>query len=147
MFILKCLCEDWPAWDRFWYSVYPEWVKHENRCSQLRIQEAFCCFSWNGTIISEMVLAMEGSWDLVLMSEGTKAGRGKVLPHPSPARSGDEPWLCGDCTHWTWGTFANSDNQIVLETTQHKLSAASGGTFKWLHTGKTLLNHLLLCFD
>lgn len=62
-----------------------------------------------------MLLGMERSWHLVLMSEGTKEGWGKVLPHTSPARPGDEPRRCGNCTHWTWGTFANNKNQMVLE--------------------------------
>lgn len=77
-----------------------------------------------------MVLGMERSWHLVLMSEGTKTGQRKVLPHTSPTKSGDEPQLCGGCMHWTRGSFANSDNQMVLETIQHKLSATSGVTFK-----------------
>lgn len=80
--------------------VYPEWVKHENRCSQLRMQEALCYLSWSGTI-SGMVLGMERSWHSVLMSEGIKAGQRSVLPHTSPARSGDEPQLYDDCMHWT----------------------------------------------
>lgn len=54
----------------------------------------------SGTI-SGMVLGVERSWHLVLTSEGTKAGQRKVVPHTSPARSGDEPQLCGDGMHWT----------------------------------------------
>jgi len=38
--------------------------KHENRHSQLRIQEGLCCFGHVGTV-SEMVLGMGRSWHFV----------------------------------------------------------------------------------
>ena len=105
----------------FWYilSVWRTdlcmWGKHENSCSQLRIQEALHYFSHVGTI-SGNVLGMGRSQHFALMSEDAEAGPGKVLPRTVPAMSGDEPWLYSDCTHQTWGTFANSENQMVLET-------------------------------
>lgn len=39
-----------------------------------------------------------------------------MLPHTVPAMSGVEPWLYSDCTHQTLGIFANSENQMALET-------------------------------